>query len=226
MLFTSQVIASASGSAGGLTASRNRYGMYFRARVVPVDPSSIQQQFARAFFRTAATSWKNLTDVQRDGWETYADNTPMQNKLGQTVTLTGFAQYVRTNSFSLSVGLGAFLDAPTVFGLPAYTPPTIDVITGTTLTVAFTVADEWVNEVGGALSIQVSRPVSPSVNFFKGPFRKTGLVLGDVTTPPTSPAALTSQFTYTAGQKCFCRFRVMRADGRYSQAVVDAKVAV
>lgn len=225
MLFTSQVIASASGSAGGLTASRNRYGMYFRARVVPVDPSTIRQQFARAFFRTAAVTWRTLTDVQREGWETYADNTPMQNRLGQTVTLTGFAQFVRTNSASLSIGLGLIDDPPTVFGLPEFTPPAIVSIVGTVLTVSFDVGDTWVSEDGSALTVSISRPVSVSVNFFKGPFQKTGLVLGDATTPPTSPAVLSSNFTYTAGQKGFVSFRMMRADGRYSQILIDAKEA-
>lgn len=225
MLFTSQIVASASGSAGGLTASRNRYGMYFRARVVPVDPSSLFQQLARAFFRTAAVTWKTITALQRDAWETYAINTPMQNRLGQTVTLTGFAQYVRTNSYSLSVGLGQIEDGPTIFGLPDYLPVEIDALSGTALAIAFDPLDDWVNETGAAMSIQISRPVSPTVNFFKGPFRKTGIILGDATTPPTSPAGILSMFEYTAGQKAFVRVRMMRADGRYSQPLIISAIA-
>lgn len=226
MLFTSPIISTASGSMAGITASRNRYGMYFRSRVVPVDPGTIFQQFARAFFRTAAVSWRAITDLQRDGWETYADNTPMQNKLGQTVTLTGFAQYVRTNSSSLSIGLGQQDDAPTIFGLPEYATPTIDAISGVLLTVAFDDTEPWVSTTGAALIIQLSRPVSASINFFKGPFRKTGIIFGDATTPPTSPAPLTAIHSYSTGQKGYCRFRLMEADGRYSQPSIDGKIAI
>lgn len=216
MLFTSQTIASASGSAGGLTASRNRFGMYFRAKTMPVDPATLQQVLARARFRGLAVTWKSLTEVQRELWETYATNTPMQNRLGQTVFLTGFNHFIRSNAPRLQVGLGLLSDAPTIFGLAAFNEATITVVSPTNLAIVFDITDDWVNQDGTALILGISRPQSPTINFFKGPYRVSGFVLGDATTPPTSPAIVVSTFTYTADQKAFGRFRLSLADGRLS----------
>lgn len=225
MLFTSQVVAAASGSAGGLVASRNRYGMYFRAKVLPVDPATLQQVLSRGRFRGLAITWKTLTDVQREGWDTYALNTPMQNRLGQTVFLTGFNHFLRSNAPRLQVGLGLLSDAPTVFGLAAFNTVSFDVVGPTAIGVIFDDQEPWVSEDGGALVMGISRPESPTVNFFKGPYRTTGFILGKSVLPETSPFVATSVFTYTAGQKAFARFRLLTADGRVSTIQTSDAIA-
>ncbi|KKM06452.1 hypothetical protein LCGC14_1743870, partial [marine sediment metagenome] len=47
MLFKSGLITQGSGSIGGLTASHNRGGMYFRARTIPTNPATSFQTVVR-----------------------------------------------------------------------------------------------------------------------------------------------------------------------------------
>ena len=230
MLFTSQVIASASGSAGGLTASRNRFGMYFRARAVPVNPNTTFQQSVRALLATFATRWGTITVTQRDAWDVYATNTTVVNKLGQSVTLTGFMQYVRSNTARVQAGLTVVDDAPTVFGLPTFAP----VVCGfaapagvPSMQLFFDDAEAWANEDGGALMFSASRPFSPTINFFAGPFRFWDVVLGSGTVSPTSPIVFSDPpFPFAITQKMACHARVCRADGRLSSAQIDVRVVV
>ncbi len=228
MLITSAIMTAASGSVGGVTASRNRFGMYLRARAMPVNPNTTFQQAVRAQLAAFATRWSTLTVLQRDTWEVYAKNTPTENALGQTVTLTGFQQYVRSNTARAQGGLAAVDDGPAIFGLPTFTPVSVTVlaVAGVGITsVAFTDTDAWANETGGALLYGVSRPVSPTINFFKGPFRFIEAVLGDDTTPPTSPEADVSPFPMTTGQRMYSFIRVCLADGRLSSAQIDSAIA-
>ena len=62
--------------------------------------------------------------------------------------------------------------------------------------------------------LYVSRPQNPGINFFKGPYRFAGQILGNSTTPPTSPFAVSVPFPIVTGQKLFARLNVSRADGR------------
>jgi len=57
-----------SGSYAQMTASRNRFGQYFRTRAVPVNPATPQQLVQRARLSTNAAGWRDLTDGERAGW--------------------------------------------------------------------------------------------------------------------------------------------------------------
>lgn len=224
MLFTSQVIASASGSVGGLTASRNRSGPYFRARVNPVQPGTVFQQFIKSAFNILTTVWKDLPQAARDAWDLYAVNTPTVNRLGQQIFLTGANMLVRNNVARFQAGLALELDAPTVFGMAALTPPTFTALPPNFINVSFDNTDSWAIETDGALLVYVGRPFSASRNFFKGPYRFAGTVLGDDTTPPTSPAAIPSPFVMTEGQKVGIRYVAVQADSRISPQVRDSEI--
>jgi len=98
MLFKSQIFTQVSGSVGGLTFARNRAGMYTRARTVPVDPQTAQQIAVRANMATLVVRWgTTLTDAQRAVWETYAANTPVLDKFGDSVNITGQQMFLRSN---------------------------------------------------------------------------------------------------------------------------------
>lgn len=216
MLFTSQVIAGASGSVGGITASRNRYGQYMRVRAVPVNPNTAQQQDVRGAFLDATTRWALLTEAQRTAWSVYAQNTPVLNKLGASVVLSGNAMYVRCNAPRIQFGLSPVDAGPTTFGMPTYTAEVATLLAaGQVGSVTFDNADTWAITTGGALAVFLSRPFGPGINFFAGPYQLSTIVLGDTGTPPTSPAAVTPlPFPITIGQKVGWRIRTTDADGR------------
>jgi len=219
-LFKSGIIASASGSAGGYTFSHNRGGMYIRNRSIPTNPNSGFQQVIRAALVSLTSKWGEvLTEAQRDAWTVYADQVLIPNSFGDPRAISGIAHYVRCNVSRIQAGLTRVDNAPTIFNLGDVTQPTIAGLTPpAALTVAFDNTDDWANEDGGALLVYVAPPRPQSVNFFKGPYRYAGMIEGDGSIPPTSPAAITTPFAYSAttAQRCNVTIRCSRADGRLS----------
>lgn len=218
MLFKSGLITQASGSIGGFTAARNRAGMYFRARAKPVDPGSTLQQTMRAIMQAASIAWhQTLTEAQRTAWETYASNVPVINRLGDPIYLTGMAHYIRSRTAAAYYSLTPVADAPTIFNLATFTPVTVSISEATQqMSVIFLNTDDWANEDDAAMLIAQSKPVNPTVNYFKGPFVRRGKIDGDSVTPPTSPASFTSAYAVVEGQRFFAFVRAIRADGRLS----------
>lgn len=213
-------VASISGSIGGTTFARNRGGSYARNRTVPIDPGSSFQSLVRSLMSGLANVWaETLTEAQRSAWDSYAEAVPLPNPLGESRNVGGVGMYVRGNLIRGQVGYGDLprVDAgPVILALSAYTPPGITGISETTQQIAYTFdnTDEWANEDDAGMAVYVSRPQNPGVNFFKGPYRYAGVILGNGTTPPTSPASIDLPFTAQVGQRIFVRTNVVRADGR------------
>ena len=217
MKFKSALVTQASGSVGGMTFSRNRYGMYTRAKGLPVNPNSEQQQAVRQIFSALASAWNGVLDsAERAGWDDYAAQMVWSDSLGEPIKLTGQSVYAQCNTPRLQAGLTRVDTAPEVFTQPVFTMPTItaDDSDGK-INVAFTNTDAWATEVGGALLVYAGRPLSPTIKFFKGPYRYAGKVAG-AAQAPTSPVALDMPFDITAGQQVGVFGRVLRADGRIS----------
>ena len=68
--------------------------------------------------------------------------------------------------------------------------------------------------------IYVSKPQSPAVNFFKGPFLLGNKILGDGSTAPTSPFAFTPSPAIVTPNNYFFRVNVSNADGRLSSSYI------
>lgn len=225
MKYKGTLVAEASGSIGGLTASHNRGGTYFRQRAVPVNPNTVQQQQVRSYFANAQAAWGGtLTQAQRDAWDTYALNTPVSDALGNQVNAGGKGMFARGYVPRIQAGLTIVAAGPSNYGLPPLTLPGVTSLTATTKVAIITFAntDGWATAVGGALLVFMSRPQSPTIKSFKGPYRFAGKVLGAVS-PPTSPQNITGPFPMVAGQVTFFRFVAVTTDGRLSP---DARFSV
>lgn len=211
-------VAVASGSIGGTTFSRNRYGAYTRTRAIPVNPASTYQVAVRGYVALLTSAWLNqLTAAQRASWDTYGENVAMQDKLGQTIFLTGLNHYVRSNVPRLQAGLPRVDDGPIVYNLGDLTTPVLAwTAADDKVNVSFTEADDWVGEDDAGMLVYGSRSVAASRNFFAGPYRFADSIDGDSTTPPTTPVAMDNPFPVETGTKLFGYVRVTRADGRLS----------
>lgn len=213
-------IVQMSGSIAGNTHARNRYGNYMRARTKPVNPRSARQMGARILIMFLAEQWREspMTDAIRTAWQTYANSVNWQNKLGETVKLTGFNMFVRSNAAIITAGGDLITAAPSTLGLPPGDPAFV--VTGSAatqlLSVAFDTGFDWVDEDDAFFSVEMGLPQSPSRNFFGGPYRFGGSEEGDLASPPTSPFTITAPFTLVEGQKVWCRARIIRADARCS----------
>lgn len=222
MKFKSQVVTQASGSVGGITASRNAGGMYFRARAIPTNPSSTYQVEVRNAMNQAVQRWsQDLSDAQRSAWGIYAFNTPVTNALGDQIKLSGFNMYVRSNVARLQAGLSPVDSAPTIYNLGSMGPVALAGVDASDNEAEFTFNNTygWAAVTGGALLVAISRPQSQTINFFKGPYRLAGVILGNTGSPPTSPAVVTLPFPVSAGQKVFAQVRATLADGRLTAPV-------
>lgn len=223
-------IVGASGSIAGNTASRNRAGNYWRARTKPVNPNSSRQTAARIAITFLAEQWREspMTDAKRAMWETYAAAINWQNKLGETIKLTGFQHFMRSNARLVRCGLPIVTDGPTTLALPgADISFAITASEATQLiSVTFDDTEDWCDEDGGALQISLGRPQVLTRNYFGGPWRYSATILGDSTTPPTSPTTVAPAFVLVEGQKIWVRGSLIRADARSSDFFTAAPVLV
>lgn len=126
-----------SGSEGGITASRNHYGQYYRRRAIPVNPSTSYQGVVRDRLANAAASWRSITANQRAGWTDLALQINKSDSLGQSHSMKGFNCYSMVNVNRLTAGDAVLTDAPLLV-TPA--PPTTVTVTLTSaaLSVAYT----------------------------------------------------------------------------------------
>ena len=175
MLFLSDRMTSASGSIGGTTFSHNRFGLYTRARRVPVNPNTAYQQAIRNAFRTASAEWRTLTDAQRAAWNAYAAGSPTTNRLGQTVYLTGQQWYTATLSLTSLLSGSTSSDAPTTFGRIELGTPTI-ILDASGFTAVLGGLNTDLN--GSKLGLFLGNAISAGRSFYKGPYQLVGS--GDV----------------------------------------------
>lgn len=209
-----------SGSIGGTTWSRNRYGAYKRSRSVPVNPNTDRQAAIRVILRNLSIAWgQTLTQDQRDAWDLYGSNIDWVNKLGQPINLTGEVHYIRSNAPRLQCGLARVDDAPTIFDLAAAEQGLACTASEATqqLSMSYDDSADWCSEDGAAEFVQMGMPVDASIKYFGGPWRALACIEGDSMTPPSSPYTPAVAWPIAQGQRIWVRTRVGRADGRLSE---------
>lgn len=213
-------MTAASGSIGGMTASRNRGGQYLRARVIPVNPNTERQGEARANMAQAVGAWTNiLSDANRQSWTTYAQGTPVVDKLGAQLILSGQQMYVKCALPRLIATLGILTAGPIEAGLA--TTPVVE--PGTTVTTATgIVATVNVDGSGatGSLNVYMSEPTSPSrtVAHAKRAFAgNEGPPVGDAFSVAIASASL--PYDIVVGAQVRITFVFLAADGRVSTEV-------
>lgn len=217
-------VGNISGSIGDTTFSRNRFGPYIRRRAIPVNPRSARQNVVRNAVQTLAQLWASIvTSAQRAAWEVYADSIIVTNRIGAQTKLTGFNHYIRSNAVMLQAG-GIRVDiGPTTLSLPPTDPTFAVVVDEATqqISVTFDNTQPWANDDNGFMNIQMSQPHGAAVNFINGPFRHAGAIVGDGTTPPTSPTVFATPFPVGELQQTVVQARVLEEDGRLSELFRD-----
>ena len=213
-------VADIRGSIGGTVFSKNRYGSYSRHRTIAVNPGSAKQTKIRATMGQIRNAWfQVLSAAQRAAWAVYAANVEVQNRLGESIKLTGWNMFARTNANLLYNDEAIVADAPTEFSLAEADSTLAITISAATqlISVAFDEDMDWCDEDDSHLIVYASRPQNPTVNYFKGPYQIAGKMSGDHETPPSSPTTMAVPFAVVAGQKVFVQARIVRADGRLSE---------
>lgn len=221
-----------SGSMGGVVASHNRSGYYFRTRTIPTNPNSIRQQAVRTNFGTLVQQWTSgITAAQRALWTDYANNTPVLDALGNQILLTGQNQFIRSNSVRLQIGQAIIAAAPTTYntGSPVTRVDQESEAINNTLGVnlAEDAYDTSLVIAGGASAdgdavLYIGSTLNPTRTFYKGPYQyaTTVAVTADDTTESVTTSfasAFNANGNPVDGQTRAVRVRIMYDDGRLSQ---------
>jgi hypothetical protein len=180
-------------------------------------------------------SWTNdLSVAQRQAWIDYAANTPVTDRLGQSMTISGINMFVRSNVAAFQVAISAGIaptlldDAPVVFNTGQ---PVIDV---TEFSGVFTVPPGVITveaELGGPAPVLatadlfVAPPQTAGTRFYKGPYQHAGIaaVLAAATTASFSITVATgwrsSTIPIAAWDALFVPIRLIMlySDGRVSE---------
>lgn len=213
-------IVDARGSIAGMTASRNKSGAYMRARVKPVNPKSDRQEKARTIISNLAAFWHtDLSVINRGLWETYAAAVAMKNGLAETIHLSGFNHFLRTNCTQLQLAEAIIEPAPTTLSLMGKDETTLcseENIAGQTFTFTF---DDTGWGPGADLKYWLAfyqgQPQLVSRKTYHGPFRfmsAAGTVAGALGTQQ-----LPAEYSFAEGQKVWFRARMISQSGRMSE---------
>jgi len=207
-----------SGSIGGTVWSHNRSGVYIRNRSIPVNPNTDRQSAVRNAVRAISIAWETiLTQVQRDAWDVYAANVTWQNRLGQSINLTGLNHFIRCNTPRVMNAIARVDAAPVIFDLAA--ADTELTASAEELTQLITVNGDllhpWIGEANAWYFISMGIPQNASRRYFGGPWRQLAAIPG--AGPPPFPALLATAFPFAEGNRIWVRSRVARGDGRLSE---------
>jgi len=213
-------IIQASGSIAGTTHARNRFGNYIRARTKPVNPNSLQQGHVRTSLSFLTMAWASvLTPAERIAWATYANAIAMKNRLGESIYLTGFNHFIRSNVEYYRHKLLYVKAGPTTLALPE--KDVAFACTGSVasqrISVAFTEGAPWAIEVGAQMFVYMGTPRQITRNFFNGPWKCAGAITGVANPGVQSPTDLVAPMTLILGQLVTCYARIWRIDGRISE---------
>jgi len=210
-----------SGSIAGDTFAKNRYGNYCRARTKPVNPNTAKQQTVRASMAFLTDRWsQTVTAVQRTAWNLYGTSVAMKNRLGESVYLTGFNHYIRSNMIRKQCALAIIDAGPVVFEIPEADPTYAITATeaGQTISTTFDNGLDWADEDGAFMVGYQGQPQNAQRNFFAGPWNAYQVVSGVNGAPPASPAVTAVSFAISELQRQWVYSRILRADGRISEA--------
>lgn len=96
----------------GSVFSKNRAGNYLRNKVTPVNPRTVLQQNVRGRFGSLSSSWRGLTEAERQSWIDKAVEFPYNDIFGDQKILTGLQLYVKLNSNLEQAGESPLTNAP------------------------------------------------------------------------------------------------------------------
>lgn len=210
-----------SGSDGGTTWSRNRFGQYTRRRAVPVQPRTPAQLNQRARMSLNAAAWRALTDAQRAGWLSLGLMISRNDSLGQSYTLNGFGAYCSVNNNNLQAGNAAVSDAPALT-----TPPDLLTATITLTAAAFSIAYTATPLAAGVRLFAFISPQQSAGRKFNGDYRLIAVSAAAAASPANVLAAYTARFGVpVVGNRIFLNLQTYQLGFKSSPFAVSQVVA-
>lgn len=210
------VVGRISGKLGAHVFARNGSANYVRLGTKPTYPGTEKQQVVAGTMSYLVNYWsEDLTTAEREAWNGRAAAHTFRNRLGDSMNLSGFNAWMRSNLALRLAQMGVTDTPPVAFNAAA---PSLTIVHtfGTGLQV--TAIAPWDNSHAGKLAFWMSPNLNPTTNFYKGPFTTAtqhGHAEFDVL-----PVSIHLNAELQAGTRVFIRFRDVCTDGALSAAQI------
>lgn len=164
MRIKSNIIANASGSLGGITATPGSGGIVLRSRVNASRRQTAALQSARSFTALINWQWMNsLTEAQRDAWNAYAVGLKIHGRLGDTRRISGLNAFRQERQRSGFQDPSRELNPPDPISEIVPNRTTIDWrLDGGKWWVTGSSTDPWAYNPGNRYRIRITRPCAPN----------------------------------------------------------------
>ncbi len=207
------IISEISGKIAATIFTRNRGGNIIRNRRTPINRRSVLQSIRRQGLGNLASSWRGITQAERDSWNGATGNFPYQNSLGETKFLSGEQLYIQFNQNLLLIGQATIQTAPAPFAFATFTTSLTGADAVPALSLVFTPTPLTALNYFNVFSTPNLSPGigSPNASLFR--------YLETVEPSDTSPADILASFQGSFGdpvetQKIFVEIRPVASTGQ------------
>lgn len=187
----------------GWVASKNRYGNYWRRKVTPVNPQTSFQMAQRQQLGNLSSSWRGLTEAQRQSWIDAAPSFPYIDIFGSQIILAGNALFIALNKNLLNAGQSTIDSAPTPESIPVLA---ITAVTAAAGTPALTVTISPSTVPSGYTLLAFATPnIGPGIKFVKNRLRLLGTATATTGTVDLTTAWEARFGTLVEGEQIFVK---------------------
>lgn len=185
------LVTSVKGSIAGVTFQQNTSGQIIRRRPQLSKASTNKQTTAHSDLQRLLFEWQQITESQRDDWNTYASVYTKTNKFGEVKTLTGMNWFTSVNWWRLALGESILSDPGTRI-LPTDPPAFAMLISASDLLIQFLESHDYVNYPVAVWASLPTKKSTLSIN----QIRK---LITIITSAPANPLNITTEYETATG---------------------------
>ena len=157
----SPIVTNISGSVGGVTFQRNKFGHTMRQKPLPPKSATSAQLYIRTLIASLQASWAGLTDVARLQWVRYPDFSGQTIKHDKNVHLSGQGLYIKYQLLLLLMGKPLLT---TLNYAPIAAIPVFSAIQANVASILLRYASAW-SDADVFFIFKISSPRSPTKRF-------------------------------------------------------------
>ena len=139
MAIFKSILGTISGKSGNLIFSRNKGGQYLKEYKKPTNPKTPLQTAVRQIRSQTSKAWAGLSDDIKNEWNSFAEDNPILNRLGDPIYLSGFGWYQKAGFNYVNIGESlADIEVPNLETIPVMEIDGLacDLLTGIILTLS------------------------------------------------------------------------------------------
>jgi hypothetical protein len=201
-----QAFAEISGKLNGTVFAKNRGGAYMRTKVSPVNARTSAQLQARNLLSGYSQAWRNLTQTQRDAWNSASSDWSLATVFAQGATATGHGLFVTLNTnTNLAGGSPLTLPPNKVGAAPIQELNNLSAIVDDLFVLDMLPATVPANHT---MYVEATQGMSAGISNANSKYRFIGVILESGATDGDLLGAYTDKFgSLVAGQKVFVRIK-------------------